>query len=92
MEGQLRSALAEFSRIQCISDRRGLGAFDVQFSEAPHKAPKPLRDQYAVYFFFKDRDWLKIGRTGYSPPVYEPALWNKTGIKYLCMRHMGESG
>lgn len=39
---------------------------DIQFEAGPHTRPAPLRDERAVYLFFKDREWLRVGQTGYS--------------------------
>ena len=33
----------------------------------PHERPKPLKpNQRAIYIFFKDNQWLRIGQTDYS--------------------------
>ena len=38
----------------------------LQFEAGPHTRPTPLRNERAVYLFFRGQEWLRIGQTGYS--------------------------
>ena len=59
------SALKDFGAVSKLAGERvDLGRTDVEFLCAPHK-PKPLpKGRVAVYGFWFDGTWLKIGRTG----------------------------
>ena len=44
-----------------------LKEIDLDFRCNPHERPKPLKpNQRAIYIFFKDNQWLRIGQTDYS--------------------------
>lgn len=66
MEEQLIELLAQFRRVHGV---QGIlpEQIDLQFEGGPHTRPRPLRDQMAVYLFFRERVWLRIGQTSYSP-------------------------
>ena len=71
MEEQLKQCLDDFFRgwqfLEPDCGRRSrlcLEELDRCFQYAPHKRPKPLQgSQRAIYIFFKDDQWLRIGQT-----------------------------
>ncbi|MDE2801915.1 MAG: hypothetical protein OXK21_03415, partial [Chloroflexota bacterium] len=66
------------------------GADDVEFCPAPHRPPRPLpRGMMAVYGFWWNGEWLKIGRVGsnsnprYTNHHYNPDSSNSNLAKSL---------
>ena len=74
MEKRLRQYLDDFFKgweyLEPDRDegsKLSLDKIDFDFQSAPHERPQPLRNnQRAIYVFFKDDQWLRIGQTGYS--------------------------
>lgn len=65
MERQLRELLDRFYEIYGV--QRVLRVpLTFEFEAGPHTRPTPLRNQRAVYLFFRGQEWLRIGQTGYS--------------------------
>lgn len=66
MEEQLRQLIIQFLTIHGV---QGVvqPPLPLQFENAPHTRPGPLRNQIGVYLFFKDEEWLRVGQTSYSP-------------------------
>lgn len=65
MEERLRELLSQFLRIhgvQGVVNER----IEIQFENGPHTRPGPLRDEIGVYLFFRDQEWLRVGKTSYS--------------------------
>ena len=60
------SALEDFAKVsELAGDRIVLGKEDVEFLPAPHSRPKRLpAGKAAVYGFWFNGDWLKIGTVG----------------------------
>lgn len=60
------SALKDFRTISELAhDKINLGSKDVKFQPAPHKQPRSLpRGKMAIYGFWFNGEWLKIGRAG----------------------------
>ena len=66
MRDQLERILCDFVRIPSLVEAEQWQLAILEFCNAPHKPPKPLSDgQRAVYLFFRDQEWLRIGQTGY---------------------------
>lgn len=65
IEEQLRDLLNRFLEIHGVQGVLPL-PLDIQFEAGPHRRPSPLREERAVYLFFRDQEWLRIGQTGYS--------------------------
>ena len=65
MSLQLDSVLNDFKRIPCLVQARQWHLVQVEFYDAPHQPPGPLRGRQAAYLFFRGQEWLRIGQTGY---------------------------
>lgn len=66
LEEQLRELLRQFLDIHGVRDVV-IEPIILEFQAAPHAPPRPLRNERAVYLFFQNDVWLRIGQTGYSP-------------------------
>ena len=67
MKDQLEHILRDFVRIPGLAEAEQWQLANLEFCNAPHQQPGPLSDgQHAVYLFFRDQKWLRIGKTGYS--------------------------
>ena len=65
---QLMAILCDFKRIPAFCEAHQWQDIEFEFYEAPHSPPSPLlENQRAVYLFFREEEWLRIGQTGYSP-------------------------
>ena len=61
----IRSALMDFAAAsELAGDRVDLGAMEVELLHAPHKPGSLPKGRMAVYGFWYDDGWLKIGRVG----------------------------
>ena len=75
----IRSALRDFITVsQLAKSRVSLKEEDVEFKPAPHQRPAALPNgKAAVYGFWFDGDWLKIGRAGPNTnPHYRSQHYN----------------
>ena len=67
MREQLEAILCDFKRIPAFCEAHQWQDIEFEFYEAPHSRPSPLLgNQRAVYLFFREEEWLRIGQTGYS--------------------------
>ena len=64
METQLRDLLDRFHEIHGVQGVLRV-PLELEFEAGPHERPAPLRNQRAVYLFFRGQEWLRIGQTGY---------------------------
>lgn len=67
MEEQLNEIVESFFAIEVIEQRFDRHQIEFTFQSVPHTRPSPLRNQRAVYLFFHNNTWLRIGQTSYSP-------------------------
>jgi hypothetical protein len=66
MRNQLKRAIRQFRDFPHIPELAQWREVRFDFQDAPHVRPDPLRDrQRAVYLFFREQQWLKIGQTVY---------------------------
>lgn len=65
MRARLQAILTEFEAIPGVADAVQT-PLTIEFSVAPHPRPTPLRNQSAVYLFFRGEQWLRIGQTNFS--------------------------
>lgn len=65
MKQRIRFLLDRFVEIHGVRDLC-LQPLQLDFEGGPHTRPKALGSDRGVYLFFRDREWLRIGQTGYS--------------------------
>jgi len=65
MKMQLGRLLIRFFQTWGINGEFDRRRVVLEFDSAPHPRPSPLRNQVAVYLFFKDDVWLKVGMATY---------------------------
>ena len=67
MRKQLKAVLCDFKRMPAFCEAHQWQDIAFEFYEAPHSRPSPLlENQRAIYLFFREKEWLRIGQTGYS--------------------------
>jgi hypothetical protein len=66
MQSELQQLLDHFANIHGVKGAPFL-PLHLDFQSGSHKRPAPLRNERAVYLFFQEGAWLRIGQTGYSP-------------------------
>ena len=66
MEELLNGLIGDFLNIRGARGRLTRDDLVIDFQPEPHRRPSPLRNERAVYLFFRGEDWLRIGQTGYS--------------------------
>lgn len=63
--GQMEAALADFLAVsQLAEDELAPDALEVQYHTAPHRPSGLPSGKMAVYAFWGDGEWLKIGKAG----------------------------
>ncbi|WP_303489801.1 hypothetical protein [Shimia thalassica] len=65
MKMQLGRLLVRFFQTWGVKGKFDRRRVVVEFDNAPHPRPTPLRGQVAVYLFFKGDAWLKVGKATY---------------------------
>jgi len=62
---EIEMALADFSKVAKLADHEFSGpVWEIEFLPAPHKAPGLPVSKMAIYAFWGDGGWLKIGKAG----------------------------
>ena len=90
-KADIEDALKDFVTVACLARASvRLQDFQVEYLEAPHKAPRHLpTGKMAVYGFWHDGEWLKIGMAGpnsnsrYTSQHYNPNSAGSTLAKSL---------
>lgn len=65
MRDRLLNLVDRFFEIHGVQGEYDRDAVVFEFNEAPHVRPAPLNGQIAVYLFFQDEQWLRIGKATY---------------------------
>ena len=81
-EEEIRSALGDFITVsQLVRSEVSFRVEDVEFLPAPHRKPAGLpTGKMALYGFWFDGEWLKIGRAG-----------TNSGLRYTSQHYTGSA-
>lgn len=90
-QAQMEAALSEFTKVAALAGHMiPLDEIEAEFRAAPHRSSSLPLGKMAVYAFWGDGEWLKIGRVGansnarYNSQHYSPGRANGSLANSLC--------
>ena len=94
MRDQLERVLHDFIQIPALCEASQWQKIEFEFCEAPHSRPRALLpNQRAVYLFFWEQEWLRIGQTGYPQRFTSQHYGTKRAVstfaKDICANRRG---